>query len=287
MAGVFTNWFGLIDNINSGIITTGDNGDIRINVPTNASEEEKLAYAFIELNAGTYQIGLEFDVMGKRCCADSIFAMVLTNVSSMRYAVDSLLEMKGTTPAEDGRLRDWDSIAAMSWTSPFPYLFEGAILEANGDNAGAAECYRKAALNPNLLEDGEQFKDIAGLDKNALERLKTVLEELEDTITAYYGHRFINIPRDEKNFDVEYLRQKAMECLEREEEDLLGALSYYQAALQNNPFDGDNYANLVGVCMYIGDGEILANYLIDGLSVDPENVRLAYLLNMMKEAIEQ
>jgi len=287
VAGVFTNGFGLFGSTGGGTVTSGDNSNININVPKNGSDEEKLAYGFIELNAGIYQVGLDFTEVGAGHVADGAFSLSLASVSSMRYAVDCLLEMKGTTPTEDGRIRDWDAIAAMNWASPFPYFFEGVICGAQGDTAQEAECYRKATLNPNFTEDYENLKTIAAFDQSALENLKTVLEEIEDKLIDSYGLWFSDIPRDENNFDVEYLRQKAMECLEAEEEDLLGALSYYQAALQLNPLDGDSYANLVVVFIYIDDGEMTINYLNDGLMVDPENVRLAYLQNMIKEALEK
>jgi len=281
---------GCKNNDSSDTKTGADDGDAStltmVSAPPNASEEEKLAYLYADAGANLYQIGMMFMDMGMRRCAESTFALALTNVSSMRYAVDCLLEMKGEGPHDDIRLRDWDMIAALGWASPFPYFFEGVIHEAQGEGAAAAECYRKASLNPNLLEDGEQFKVIADLDENALKSLQTSLEELEDTIIDIYGLRYSNIPRDENNFNTDFLREKAMECLEADEEDLLGALGYYLAALQTNPFDGDNYANIIVVCIFICDGEMAAGYLSDGLLADPENVRLAYLQDMVKEALE-
>ena len=293
---ITTNIFGLIGNedpnnpentptTNNPNAPTTSNSDINMNIPNDASEEELMAYGYIEAAIEFYEAALESEEAGLPQCANSMYAWAASSVCSMRYAVDCLLEMKGTPPPEeDEKLRDWNYIAALGWMSPFPYFFEGVVLEAKGDSAAAAECYRKAALNPNFMEGMEQYNTIKDLDENALNALKTALEELEDKIfEATDGPSFINIPRDENNFDVSYLRDKALECLEAEDEDLLGAFDYYKAALYANPFDGDNYANMAFTALFIDDGGLFLYYLNEGLLVDSDNVRLHYLQDIMKE----
>ena len=263
-------------------------GETSLDVLKNVSDEELLAYNYIEFTSELWQIGVESDEAGLVYVADSFYGFAGANTCSMRYAVDCLLELKGSPPNEDERLRNWDIIAAIGWASPFPYFFEGVVLDARGDSAGAAECYSKAALNPNFLESMEDFKTIKDLDANALKALKTALDELEDNILESVGEwRFIFIPRDENNFDVDYLREKALACLEAEDEDLFGAYDYYYAALRLNPLDGDSYAHLVIVSLYMNVGEMVADYLGAGLAVDPENVRLNYLQDIVKEASSQ
>ena len=268
-----------------GVNASSGSGDVQVNVPKDATDEEKLAYNYIETAAEFFKNAAESDKVGLPHCADGACSVAAVSVCSMRYAVDCLLEMKGVAPAEDGRLRDWDAIAALGWVSPFPYFFEGVVLEAKGDSAGAAECYRKAALNPNFLEGMESNKTIKNLDEKALKGLQATLEELEDKIfAAAYGPCSVNIPRDENNFSVDYLRKKAQACLEAEEEDLFGAYEYFSAALQINPLDGDNYANAAIVALYMDDGDMFLGYLNEGLMVDPNNARLKFLQNTMKEA---
>ena len=256
----------------------------KINVPKSASNEEKLAYNYIEVAAEIYQLGVGYSELGMPAFADNAFSMSGATVSAMRYAVDCLLDMKGSAPAEDGRLRDWDMIAALGWASPYPYFFEGVILEAGGDSAGAEECYRKAALNPNFIEGMDDFKTLAGLDEKALNGLKTTLEEIEDRIfEATNGPQFISIPRDENNFSVEFMREKGMALLEVGNENLQAALPYYQNAVRLNPKDGDNYVNLAIVYLYMDDGESMADCIRDGMDADPDNERLAFLTDKMKE----
>ena len=258
-------------------------GDVKVEVPKNASNEEKLAYNYIEFTMEFWQKGMEYDEAGLSYVADSFFAMAAANTCSMRYAIDCILELKGSPPANDERLRDWEAIAALGWASPFPYFFEGVVLEAKGDGGGANECYRKAALNPNFLEGMENFKTIKDLDEKALKSLKATLEELEDKIfeTTVY-EQFIFIPRDENNFSVDYLREKAMACLEAETEDLVGAYDYYLAAVLANPFDGDSYAQLAVVCLYLDKGDLFAGCINAGLAVNPKNERLGFLQDLMR-----
>ena len=265
-------------------VATTQTGSTLITVPKNASAEEKLAYSYIEYAAEIYGQAIESEVSFPYC-ADAFYAVAAVNVNAMRYAVDCLLELKGISPEEDGRLRDWDTIAALGWISPFPYFFEGVVLDAKGDSSSAAECYRKAALNPNFTDDIENYKTIKDLDEKALKSLKTVLEEQEDKIyEATYGFSFVFIPRDENNFDIEYLRGKAIACLRAEEVDLFGALDYYLAALQINPFDGDNYANLAIVSLFMEDSDMYSLYIDEGLAIDPDNVRLKFIQDPSEEA---
>jgi hypothetical protein len=96
--------------------------------------------------------------------AEYCYRIAAASINSMRYAVDCLLEIKGTAPSEDGRLRDWDAIAALSWTSHYPYVFEGIVLEAGGDKNAAMSCYEKAALNPLISEDDADLRCITLLN---------------------------------------------------------------------------------------------------------------------------
>ena len=274
---------------------TTQTGSTLITVPKNASAEEKLAYSYIETAAEFYEAATEMEFLFPYC-ADSFYAIAAVDVCSMRYAVDCLLEIKGTSPAEDDRLRDWDDIAALGWVSSFPYFFEGVVLEARGDTAGASECYRKARLNPYYAEEDEGLKAIKNLDEKALNGLKATLEEIEDMIfEATGGSNLIAIERNENNFDISYLRKKAAECMTSQEaeaeggEEAVGAIdacAYYIAALYADPLDGDNYADLAEWYLRFYGSEMAESFLEAGMSVDPTNTRLASLDKEIKEATE-
>ena len=253
--------------------------------PESASDEEKLAYECLGAIAAAYQAGMEFEEAGGYYFADGCYALAASGASAMRYATDCLLEIKGVPPVEDGRLRDWNAIAAIGWVSQLPWLYEGVVFEARGDTSGAAECYRKAALNTYYIGELEDWKIIRYLDLDELINLKAELEALEDRIyNTTFGPRFINIPRDENNFDVDFLNQKAKQCLNDDEDDIIGALVYFQAALQINPLDGDNYANTALMYIFLEDSSRYNDLIFSGLAADPENVRLKLLLNTLEEA---
>ena len=272
-----------------------------VNVPDGASADELLAFEYISLFADIYQLGVEYDALALPLCADCAYALSASSISAMRYAIECLLESKGTKPDEDDRLRNWDDIASLGWSSHYPFFFEGIVLEAQGDTAGALECYRKAILNPNYTEEDEDLKAaMQGMDEDALNGLKVALVEIEDIIfEAANEPMMIVIERNEYNFDVVFLHEKAAECMALWEAggddapDALDAYAYYLAAIQIDPLDGDNYADLVEWALRVNSVEATI-YSIDtvyyyyegGLLVDPGNIRLAALTDEVKEARE-
>jgi len=259
-----------------------------VNVPENTTAEETKAYEYIGIAVEFYQLGMDFNEVGGRYFADSAFALAAAYISSMRYAAECLLEVNGTNLAQDNKLRDWDEIAALCWASPYAWFFEGIVLEAQGNSSEAAECYRKAALNPGFTEDMEDWKAIKDFDTDMLRALLVELERWEDTIfEVTFGPRFIYIPRDENNFDVEFLNQKALESLDEDENDILGPLGYFLAALQINPLDGDSYANIAVMYMFMEDGVRVNETINSGLIADPDNERLKLLQETYKEALSQ
>ena len=291
--GIFTNGFGLFGGTKGGV-SSGDNDIINIKIPANASEEEKLVYNYIEYSTSYYEGAVAIQYIYPYC-ADSFYSMAAVNVCAIRYAVDCLLEIKGVPPAEDGRLRDWDEIATLGWRSPFPWFFEGVVLEARGDTARASECYRKAMLNPDYLKEDEGLKILINLDEKALNDLKVMLEGIEDKIYKATDHSplMIAIERNEYNFDISYLRGMANEYMalhETDENDVSGAMDaygYYLAALYNDPLDGDSYADLVEWWLRVcGNDETTTVYLDAGMSVDSTNTRLTSLAKEIKEAVE-
>ena len=168
--------------------TNGDNGpadnenSIDISVPKDASDEELVAYLFIENVISIFDMGHEYANDGLTLVAGLPYGTAAASVSAMRYAVDCLLEIKGAPPAEDGRLSDWDEIAALGWASPYPYFFEGIVINAKEGIEAATPCYEKACRNPAMTEDDAYLIYIISLDADQLQRLRTALTEAEDEI---------------------------------------------------------------------------------------------------------
>jgi len=254
-----------------------------VEVPANATENEKIAYAYVQGVLFAFEDGQEYAEMGLTRFAECFYGTAASSLCSLRYAVECLLK-KETATANDGRLRNWDTIAALGWGSPAAYFFEGLVCEAQGKNAEAAECYRKAALNPSFpKEEANNLKRIKDLNSSALERLLVMLIEREEAIFAAYEPQFAAIPRHEQNYSPAFLREQALECLKKDGEDLSGALSFAHAALQVDPFNGDNYAGQVALSLLLGNEDAAVAYLNEGLFADPDNEALNLLYNSMKK----
>ena len=305
VAGIFTNGFGLFGNsVETGeIVTSGDNFGTLANMPENASDEEMIAYMYIEYVISVFDMGHEFADDGLMIAAECPYGIAAASISSMRYAVDCLLELNGVAPPDDGRLYDWDEIAALGWVSPYPYIFEGVVLTAKDEKDAAVSCFEKAGLNPAISEDDHLLLFIINLDTGQLQTLRAALTEAESKIFAAYTPNPAAIPRSEYNFNVAYLLEQGAKALETTEagetddtedtedtEDAVGpdvalALQYYRAALSLEPFDGTIYASLAALCMDIGEAEAAIGWLNEGLYVDPENEVLNKLFEAMKEVL--
>ena len=236
-------------------------------------------------------MGHPYTRAGLATAAEFPYGTAAASISAMRCAVDCLLEMKGTAPMPDERLRSWDEIAALGWASPYPYVFEGIILEAGGDRDAATSCYKKATLNPAISGDDHNLRYILLLDAVQLQTLRSALTEAEDTIFAAYKPMPAAIPRSEYNFSASYLRDQCRAVLEAGGTDETGgpalpdygmALQYYYAALSLDPFNGGNYAGLAALYLSMEEPTAAIRWINEGLVADPENKAL----NTMVEAME-
>lgn len=234
-----------------------------------------------------YELGEEYKEQGLQLQADYAYGWAAASISSMRYCVDCLLYSgggaNGPGNVTGGRKSDWDEIAAMNYTSPYPWFFEGLVLQVQGMNEDAALCYEKALMNPAFdAENGEILKILAEMPEDELKGLKNRLTGLEDSIFAAYTPEPGNYPRSELGFDDRYLRAKAQETLRKKETDYRGALRHFEAALKVNPFEGDNFVGCALMSLYLDDIDGTFFYVNEGLYIDPGHEglnRIADILN--------
>ncbi len=262
-----------------------------VNAKKNASNEEIIAYTYMDGIVSIFEMGHQYTQAGLAIAADYPYGTAAASISAMRHAVDCLLAMKGAAPAPDGRLNHWDEIAALGWASPYPYVFEGIVLEAEGDKDAAMSCYEKAALNPALSDDDHNLRYIILLNVNQLQALRCALTEVEDTIFAVYTPTTAAIPQNEHNYSAAYLREQCRAVIEAGGTDETGepvdpdygiALQYCHAALSIEPFNGDNYAGLAALYLSMEEPGAAIRWLNEGLFIDPENK----ILNTLFEAME-
>jgi len=270
-------------------------GEAGIHAPENASDEEIIAYAFIDGIVSVFEMGHPYAEAGLAAAAEYPYGTAAASISAMRCAVDCLLEMKGAAPTP-GRLSDWDEIAALGWASPYPYVFEGIVLEAEGDEGAATSCYEKAALNPAISEGDRHLRYIVRLDAEQLQTLRSALTQVEDAIFAAYTPMPAAIPRSEHNFSAPYLRERCRAALEAggageagepAEPDHGLALQYAHAALSLEPFNGDNYASLAALYLAMEEPGAALRWLNEGLFADPESESLNALHQAMEGVLGQ
>jgi tetratricopeptide (TPR) repeat protein len=236
----------------------------------------KIADAYIDGYVKLYEQGNDYTKQGLQIQADYAYGWTAASVSAMRYCVDCLLYLKGEGQSledvVDGRMGNWDEIAALNYASPYPWYFEGLVCNTQGKNDAARSCYEKALLNPAFsAEHDEALSVLHVMPVGKLKSVKSRLTELEDKIFAVYEPEHTAYPRGEFGFSDSYLRTLARESLAANPSDYRGALQHYEAALKVNPFEGDNFAGCALMHLYLGESDEAFFYVNEGLFVDPEH----------------
>lgn len=109
---------------------------------------------------------------------------------------------------------NWDKIASMNYSSPYPYYFEGLVYNYQEKSDDARKCYEKALVNPSFSPaEDESLSVMLAMSADELKSVKSRLIELEDMIFAVYRPDDTVYPRSELNFSDEYLRTLARETL--------------------------------------------------------------------------
>ena len=218
--------------------------------------------------------GDELSVIGLSLQAESYYAFAGASVSSLRYAVEYILWLKGEGEnldsfTADSRYSGWDQIAGICYASPYPYYFEGLIYHVQNKKEEAKEAYTNTLLNPAYPEDGVNFYYLKNKEVKDLYALRDELRQKEDAIYSKYTPSLVMLPRDPYLFDTSYLRAKSAESVAAGE--FAAAASYGKAAVKNDPLDVENLKNAVLCCIYNGEAENAAVYLDEGLLLAPND----------------
>ncbi len=254
--------------------------------PGDSSSEANGYDAFAQAMTDMRDAGTEYVNKGLDFQAQSMYAFSGASLSSMRYAVEYILWLKGEGESieevcEGSRYIGWNEIAAICYASPYPYYFEGLLYQIQGENENAKPCYVAALMNPAYPEEGVDFYYLKNMEVADLYTLREELRELEKSVYELYTPRLVQIERDEYCFYPEYLRAKSAELLESE--DNAGAFAFAQAALLNDSFDELNYRNAVLCAIAAEDLWAAAEYLDAGLLLFPEDEGLKQLYTLFEE----
>jgi len=255
----------------------------------NGSDAMKVADAYIDGFMAFHKTGKEYTEMGMQLQADYAYGYAAASISAMRYCVDNLLAIQQGGNLEqivDDRISDWDAIAAMNYSSFYPWVFEGIVYHAKGETDKAQVCYENAAMNPSFNPDIDTALLLLGaMTENELKTLREKLIKHEEEIYADYTPKGTNYPRDPMGYDDSYLRYLAKEALKANENDYAGALRHFEAALAVNPFEGDNYTGCALMCLYLDDTDCMYDYINEGLYADPDHKELNALAEMLNKGV--
>lgn len=234
--------------------------------------------------------GDDYAESGMKLHAQHYYGIAGSSVSAMRLAVDHILDMKGESKylkdvadVEDindrddtakPRYKDWESIAAISPASPYPYYFEGLIYHIQGNESKAKEAYQNALINPLFAESSAAFYYLSELGTDELYKMRDELAVIESNIYEIFTPSPYGLERHPMNYNDEYLRAQARDVLEKESNEYTEALRYYTAALRVNPFDAKNYACCALISIFNNDVDAAITCVNEGLWVDENNKEL-------------
>lgn len=215
---------------------------------------------------------------GMKLQAQYCYGIAGSSISALRFAVDNILCLKGEgktlSEVVGEAYGNWDTIASISYSSPYPYYFEGLIYQIQGKEEDAKKCYTNAIMNPSFPQKGVSFYYLNGLSVKELYTLKEELVTLEKNIYKEYTPDGGSCKRDPMNFNDEYLRAKAKEALEQEPADYEAARQYYITALKVNPFEPKNFSSLALYAIYMEDMDNAVYYTNEGLWIDEKDEAL-------------
>lgn len=210
------------------------------------------------------------------------YSMAGAGAGSLRFAVEYILWLKGEGESFDAftsgsPYTGWDTIAELNYASPYPYYFEGLLLEIQGESGD--DCYANSVLTPLFPEEGLNFGYLKNTGVEELYDLRNRLLALEGEIYEVYTPDITGFTRDWKNCDSAYLRSLSEEALGAG--DYAAALETARIALRGDPFDSVNWNNAMACALFAGEWEEMGAYLDEGLTVFPDDENLL----AMKQAI--
>ena len=257
----------------------------------NASQEMQLVVAFVNAQLENLKTGDNWSKQGMSLQADHVYSYTMANISGMRLCVDYLLdaagEKTGIETEDTIRYTIWDEIAALNYSSPYPWVFEGLAYHAQGDIEHAKACYENALLNPDLNVKANDLLILSmeALTAQELKTLKAQLETIEDQLNENYPQEWNNYPRDPYVFSDEYLIAVSEDAMTAGQ--LGWALAACEQAVRVNPFNGDNFFACAIMQLYFNDNiQKTVYYINEGLDADPEHAGLTAMVDLLNKERE-
>ena len=228
------------------------------------------------------------DKQGLTLQAESFYSMAQADLASLRFACECILSLRGEGESLEALTKgsaytDWDSIAALSPSSPYPYYFEGLMYRLQGMEEEAGQCWMLSAMYERFPEEGVDLTALGDMETKELYVLRDSLRETEDSITLRYKAPYLPIARNPLNGSAEYVLSVARDYIA--DEDYETALKYCRAAVNADPYDGNAFAGTALVLMSLERLDEAQWYMSEGLVVAPRHEGLLTLAKLYKGGV--
>lgn len=221
--------------------------------------------------------GLEYLSYGMTRQAAWCFAFVGGSVSAVRYACELLLNR------ESAGFSGWDTVGAISYCTPVPFLCEGIVAERMGDTERAASCREMAEYNFVYTVEGiDKLSVLTQLSKNGLQELTNGLIAFEQHIYWFYPADPQARSRNGFEWSAEYHLNLAGAYEELGQTAM--ATQSYLDALAADPFSPDVYALCAKAMYAVSDVNLMLVYIEEGLLLDPQHGTLNTMAAMLWSA---
>jgi len=203
---------------------------------------------------------------------------------ALRLYIDSLIDIKGGVipPEENTRLSGWDEIGLLNIASPFPWAFESFTLRADGREADAEDAWYNAIENPLM---NAEFSDTATLFEDLsisdLLSLRAQAVEYEDELLDAVGSYQPSFERVSMGWSDGYYLEKGVNVLKADETNYYGALIWFRAALDTDPFDPQNFYLCALMCLEMDDVHEMFYYLEEGIRIAPDDESLNAMIDAL------
>jgi hypothetical protein len=217
------------------------------------------------------------------------YSLAGLEASSLRFAIEQILYLRGEGESldaltEGSRFTDWNTIAEINYSSPFPYYFEGLLYQFQGKTEEAAQAYNGALASPLFPDDGLDFYHLRNMEISELYELRDRLREMETAIYTAYSPVISGYMRDAMNGNAEYMVIQS--ALAVNEKDFPLAFTRARIAVQNDPFNPDSIVCAASAAITCGEYVQAARYIDNGLLLAPEDEGLNRLRELFIQMSE-
>ena len=199
--------------------------------------------------------------------------------------IEEKAEAMGFSMDDEKEARDkmWNILSGFSIVSPYPFFFEGLVENALGNKDEAAAAFRKSFANPYMIKTDLDFRFLDGME---LPELRALYSRLDVKYTQYIQGLSLSsssFERDWRNFNDDWLVTQGLNCLTRENPSISESVPFFDAAVCANPFLVDNFILAASIHICTRNYERAAEYINEGLLLDPNNKDLKEMVNDLKK----